>query len=305
MWGWSGINAFEWSVLLEIVAGLSNLAVGSLHFSTTSFHLYEQHWDKAQRISASGLASESRFTKGSPRFDPDEGDCWSLSRFDALAQEWFQVEGMIRHGNPAAVGAVNDFPEPMLRSWLRVLQWFWSGDEGFLFPIQGTRLHAACLVSVKPVGETQPEQLSIPEPQPSPRPALLPYLNKLHAEKHAAYGDSWKKRGEHGILGNIARKVDRIGSGKDTSDETQADTAIDLVVYLAKYRLWLRGFDATPEQVGDLLDRCGIVEFLDPPSFGDQLEQLFNLPSGGDGRKVAIVDAMLQQAYGLARSLWT
>lgn len=64
------------------------------------------------------------------------------------------------------------------------------------------------------------------------------YVADLHAQKHAAYGDSWKRRGEMlGILANVARKVDRLGVTDD--NETAADTAIDLLVYLVKYRLWL------------------------------------------------------------------
>ena len=66
----------------------------------------------------------------------------------------------------------------------------------------------------------------------------MEFVAQLHREKHAAYGDSWKKRGEMlGIMANIARKMDRLGvaGGGDTS----ADTAIDLLVYLIKYRLWI------------------------------------------------------------------
>ena len=56
--------------------------------------------------------------------------------------------------------------------------------------------------------------------------------------KHKSYGDSWKKRGETlGILANIARKVDRLGSTDQY--ETAMDTAVDLLVYLVKYQLFL------------------------------------------------------------------
>ena len=40
-----------------------------------------------------------------------------------------------------------------------------------------------------------------------------------------------------GIMANVARKVDRLGVSD--SQETSADTAIDLTVYLVKYNLWL------------------------------------------------------------------
>jgi len=39
MWGWSGINAFEWSTIQEIVASLLGLKVGTLTFNIGNLHL--------------------------------------------------------------------------------------------------------------------------------------------------------------------------------------------------------------------------------------------------------------------------
>src|SRR5690606_33318054 len=105
--------------------------------------------------------------------------------------------------------------------------------------LRNTRLYEACKVSVAPPGEPKPEDLGQLQMEQAARPDFLAYVNKLHAEKHAAYGDSWKRRGEYMILANIARKVDRLEGGAETADETQTDTAIDLLVYLAKYRCWI------------------------------------------------------------------
>lgn len=52
MWGWSGINVFEWSVLQEVLAVDLGMRVGNLTFFAGSFHLYERHWQKARRIVA-------------------------------------------------------------------------------------------------------------------------------------------------------------------------------------------------------------------------------------------------------------
>jgi len=298
VWGWSGINTFEWSALQEVVAGLLGLLVGGLHFSVTSFHLYDRHWEKARRIAES--ENNFRRIQDSPRFDAEK--CWSVGVFDDLTDEWFYAERMIRHGNPLAGKFVDAFPEPMLRSWLRVLQWYWSGDEGFLTPLAGTRLYEACLVSVKPAGEPQDEQLEMEVNTQSP-PPLLPYINQLHAEKHAAYGDSWRRRGEPGILSNIARKVDRLDMGADTSDESHLDTAIDLVVYLAKYLLWLEGKeDAAPPDVAVLLGELpGAGHGLD---YDKALDQLFTMPTGRTDAKVRKVYLLLDQSLGYARSVW-
>jgi hypothetical protein len=304
MWGWSGINAFEWSVLLEVVAGLTGLEVGRLHFATTSFHLYEQHWTKAEKLST-GEVVEAGWTD-SPRFNMlgMEG----VKAFDELADRWFNLEKRIRTGQ--SVGqAVADFPEPMLRSWLRVLQWYWSGDEKFLHSFGHTRLSQACVVGLKPPGVPQ-EPVKEEIQGDLLKPDMLAHINALHAEKHAAYGDSWKRRGEAGILGNIARKVDRLGTGIDTSDETQADTAQDLMVYLAKYKCWLDGKEGDPEQVARVFMNVRVVDYSFYLSLGlDRLYELLTRASVRSGQAVedekrVIVTEMLDQAYTLALSLW-
>lgn len=286
MWGWSGINAFEWSCLLELVACLTNLEIGSLHFATTSFHLYEQHFAKAQRISQ----IDGNFTyTDSPQMvlRPQ-----SLDEFDHLARRWFSIEKMIRFGEQQARWEVENFPDPMLQSWLRVLQWYWSGDEGFLSPLKRTRLYMGCIVGMKPAGKPQREKSD-----------FLTHVNMLHAQKHAAYGDSWRRRGEYMILANIARKVDRLEGGRDTPDETQADTAQDLLVYLAKYRSWLGGGQGDPDEVEDILRH--LVGYGRPNQIVEcfnRLESAFN--SKPDEWKIDAVDDLLLQAYPLALSLW-
>ena len=278
MWGLSGINAFCWSTLQEIIAELLGVDVGSMHLAAGSLHLYDRHWAKARRISEQRTVGSYL---DSPRFSGV-----SLSQFDGLAAKWFYYEELIRTGATVDVDA---FPEPMLRSWLRVLQWYWSGDVAYLAPLQGTRLYAACLAGVGPAAL-------------APTPDFLSYVNALHAEKHAAYGDSWKRRGEPGILANIARKVDRLESGRDTSDETQADTAVDLLVYTAKYLCWLRDLDGGPADVAALLASLG-----DGRDGRDAITRdyeclciLTSTDAKLDGATV-----LAERALGLAKSLWS
>lgn len=304
IWGWSGINAFEWSALQEIVAGLTGLMVGELHFTIGSLHVYDRHWAKAHALADRPM--EQSFSSDSPRFDSP----YTLTRVDQLSSLWFDLERLIREGWPIG-SQVDNFPEPMLRSWLRVLQWYWSGDEAFLNPLRGTRLHHAAAVGVKPAGMPQEEPVesvqaafASGEKLVTSKPDFLDHVNALHAEKHAAYGDSWKRRGELGILSNIARKVDRLGSGLDTADETQLDTAIDLLVYLAKYRCWLSGSLGDPQDV-----RAELAKVPDKTSGPDPLD---NLPDDFDflctlkarEQKINVVDTMLVNALALARSRW-
>lgn len=319
MWGWSGINAFEWSALQEIVAGLLGLSVGALHFSTTSFHLYDHHWKKAEEISRTRGVEGFEDSEDSPRFDGETVN--SVRSLDALLDQWFRVEEAIRTGQPGAGDMVDAFPEPLFQSWLRVLAWWWTGDFYELEPLAGTRLAASAAIAVRP---------QQPDPVVQAGPSFLEYVSELHNDKHAAYGNSWKRRGEQiGILANIARKIDRLGT--NSADETSTDTAIDLLVYLAKYRWWLSDngetapFNMNPmtwaypvsdhaEPVNQLIAEVGHRLALDSPldaTVAELEEMLTNnfahleeIVAAGAVRGPG-VDAMLLKAYHLAWLLWS
>ena len=67
----------------------------------------------------------------------------------------------------------------------------------------------------------------------SPQDLLL----RVASEKAAVYGISWRKRGEaFSIIPNVARKVDRLGA--PGAGDTELDTRLDLVNYLALYVGW-------------------------------------------------------------------
>jgi len=67
----------------------------------------------------------------------------------------------------------------------------------------------------------------------SPQDLLL----RVASEKSAVYGISWRKRGEaFSIVPNVARKVDRLGA--PGAGDTELDTRMDLVNYLALYVGW-------------------------------------------------------------------
>jgi NTP pyrophosphatase (non-canonical NTP hydrolase) len=103
----------------------------------------------------------------------------------------------------------------------------------------------------------------------------------LHRSKDAAYGDSWKRRGEQiSILANIARKVDRLAqvanSGVTTADESTVDTAVDLFVYALKYLTYLA--DQDPAAVPSLPGRSTAAgRWSDGPDGLEQLVAVFDL----------------------------
>lgn len=329
IWGWSGINAFEWSVLQEVVAGMVGVVPGSLHFSTTSFHVYETHWNRATKMALEGWNPDGAETllDRSPAFNAtgvDDGEA-----LGNLLESWFILEEMIRNGY-CPKEAVDGFSEPMLRSWLRVLQWWWSGDDIHLTLLEGTRLREACRVALQPKREgtdaadrarVTKALWSVTPPESTGDSAFLTYVIDLHNEKHAAYGDSWKRRGEMlGIMANIARKVDRLRGG-ETADETSTDTAVDLLVYLAKYHTWLMDRTAgsrdtnsdTPGAANDLLR---VIEGVTDRPTGEPILVIGELESAFEALDRLVVEKaliyarrdhvfhMILDAYSLARSLW-
>lgn len=58
IWGFSGINFFEWSVLHEIVARSLGWEVGTLSWYVGTFHVYSRHYNVARRLrSLDGIRS--------------------------------------------------------------------------------------------------------------------------------------------------------------------------------------------------------------------------------------------------------
>lgn len=262
MWGWSGINVFEWSSLLEIVAGMVGMDAGALHFSVSSFHLYDKHWDKAREIQLVEFTDEDvQRPNPSPRFNPTGLD--DMESFHNLCHQWFGAEAIIReqaqrpYHERNLEGLIDEFPEPMLQSWLRVLAWWWTGQMEYLRQLAGTTLFASAVMAMQPKDRKKAalQVVSIP--------TLIDSVIALHNEKDAAYGNSWCRRGEMlGIMANIARKVDRLG-GSETADETSLDTAMDLFVYLAKYRAWIdgQGRDVANTLMRDVVRMLGAPEY--------------------------------------------
>lgn len=321
MWGWSGINAFEWSVVQEIVASMTGNQMGELRFSISNLHLYDRHWDRAERIAA--VPERGPGWGSSPTFWG--GKNVPMDEFDDLIKKWFLVENRIRLGDYASI---DTFLEPMLQNWLRVLAWWWSGDDSHLEPLRDTPLRTAALLSLRqadPVMQA-PAEAANTAAIAALREATAPmardidwstvngdpfteFVVNLHREKSAVYGDSWKRRGESGILANIARKIDRLGVAG--AGDTSADTVIDLLVYLVLYWLWLgdpRG-DQDPE-VAEVL-RALPADTTDPKEVQRLTEWLvatFDMMTGhavGAAVMKQTVKQMIAVASPVARCLWT
>jgi len=265
MWGFSGINVFEWSVLHELMATWLNVDVGEITFFASSFHLYEHHEHRARAI-VEQFPGITCYDYGidSPRFQTKWDD------FDELLRQWFILESGVQTSPESLDDAVLGFPDPLLRHFLLLIQLYHSAGLGWpiqriderLAALPETDLTVAAYEFFHRKQPLLPEQ--IPHPAisrhwayyhgkqpldaPSDGDTLRQAIIQLHRQKTAAYGTSWKRRGEQvSILANIARKVDRLERVADgapqTPDETLFDTSVDLLVYCVKYQTYLADID--------------------------------------------------------------
>ena len=313
-WGWSGINAFEWSTLQEIVASLLGIEVGPLVFNIGNLHLYERHWERARRLSYEDI----RYQRSFP-FNPDR-DVTELSEVDDMIEQWFLWENMAR-GGFVRPGMLEDFTDPLFRAWAAAIAYYWTRWSEWLDLLDGTALAAAI---------ARTPQSVLPEPVqrshgrgPGMGPgdglsdrsrAFYDFVSNLHATKHKSYGDSWKRRGEKmSMLANIARKVDRLGVGDQF--ESEADTVIDLWVYLAKYLDWINGGDSGPDKVNDLLhfglselDDQGHRHATDLRDVQEQMNEYLDLAAYStiaDRSKKEFVERMMRDILPYAVDIWT
>ena len=302
IWGWSGINQFEWATLLEVVCSLTGLAIGRIHYAVSSLHVYERHWERARVIARASMVLPSESS-------PAMGCFKTLKDFDATIQTWFSLEEKARKGSLTNQYLIKHMTDPLLQAWLRVIAWYWSGDDEWLGPLAGTSLDiAARLSSPKAEGISERSKSMVAPTE------FIAYADRLHRTKDAVYGDSWCRRGEVlGILANIARKVDRLGANDDT--ETASDTALDLMIYLAKYQVWQQNSGMPGEQHLDQV----FAQFIELEDYTKNREEdehtLYRLlpelfewlsdtvQSGDKAEKVRIVNSMLINAFMLARQL--
>jgi thymidylate synthase len=255
VWGFSGANAFEWSVLHEMLASWLGVDVGTQTWLAGSFHIYERHWDRAARI--------LRLFQGITPYD------FGISRaafttpwdaFDEALTSWFDAETIV-HVDPDAPMPTGSFrQDQFLSSCLGAIRVRWGstswGDERLIaelatLPLNDVAIAAwvyllrkrPALLKAAPVALAV--YLNVGEASVAvPEASLKQAIKSLHTRKDRAYDAAWKRRGETvSVLPNIGRKVDRLEvylrDGARPGDEILLDTAIDLYVYATKYRLLL------------------------------------------------------------------
>lgn len=257
LWGFSGVNAFEWSVLHQMMASWLNAEVGDVTYLATSYHIYmgrraEQAWDVVERFYG---ITPYEFGIKAPAFRVPWAD------FQAAMSDWFEVEEQIRRSPDEPVLEESVGNDPFLASSLRLLRLKWGSR---VWDVSKLSEELAALpeddfatAAFEFFHRKWPEVLDDIR-QPGIRAffeaceaaktvgysALKNAIKHLHARKNKSYAGAWKRRGERvSVLPNIARKVDRlqaiVDEGLALAGETTLDTAVDLYVYALKYRLFL------------------------------------------------------------------
>lgn len=301
VWGFSGINAFEWSVLHEMIAYWLKIEMGEITYFATSFHLYEKHYARAQQIVDNFPGATCYdFEIYSARFQTP------IEEFDDAIKQWFAAEEAIRANPGAEIDASLAPKDPLLYNALQTIRLKWGIDSGWHLNRVKDELaklpeNDFAVAAYELLGRKEPALLKdIPQAKISKffdrlqRPQtvsdwLPTTIKELHRRKSAAYGNSWKKRGELvSILPNIARKIDRLQvfATQQTilRDESLLDTAIDLLVYCVKYLLFIAETD-------DAVVRKDIVSKLTRPYSDDvvNFNVLFDTVSFA-GRTTAVND---------------
>lgn len=93
VWGFSGINFFEWSVLQEMMAYSLGVEIGQMNWFASSFHVYAHHYERLYNITQdTGQMAKSIYREGIPRLQWD-------TRFpflDGVLNSFIHYEAQVR-----------------------------------------------------------------------------------------------------------------------------------------------------------------------------------------------------------------
>lgn len=316
MWGFSGINAFEWSILQEMLAHWIGAEVGDATYYATSYHIYQDHFRRAERIARAfyGLTPYD-FGIPSPPFETP----WD--EFPEAVSAWFSAEEALRQDHDTELPDSGATRDPLLHSMLTLVRLKWGSA---VWSLERLSEELAALpendfttAAYERLGRQHPSLL---EDMPHPRIAkffsacrsakasddgdLKDAIKRLHARKNLSYAAAWKRRGERvSILPNIARKVDRLEaflkSGSTMEGETVLDTAVDLLVYAIKYVLFLAEDGVPDPSLGSLQGPHPFSDFDE--NFNALLDELSAATSGSDMK--ALIEAVVADFEDLWRAV--
>ena len=264
IWGWSGINTFEWSCLQEMVANSLDVHLGPVVYSIGSFHLYERHYSKAQKmVERYGLDEYPENDLSPTGFD------FYVERDGVRLESFFNMEYYLR-SNPEYAGELPRHCDLELLPWLYAIDIFWRVQNNDFGEPRDLNERIQSLVGSNPdIGNAirewvtrtfreSPERCDISIDWEGPDPVesqanpewrtVLGNLRDLEEAKSITYGNSWKKYGEaSSIFPNLARKYDRLETLWNKQDDALEESIIDTLADLAVYAMKWIGYLEDPE----------------------------------------------------------
>lgn len=118
IWGFGGINTFEWSVLLQLMSFWTNKEVGRMNWFTGTIHVYDRHYKKMQRILENNdFQTLYDFGISAPRFQT------SLEDFDYQLQTIFEIEKKMRDdiNDQSIKTQIEALEDPLLQTFIAML----------------------------------------------------------------------------------------------------------------------------------------------------------------------------------------
>jgi thymidylate synthase len=266
LWGFSGINTFEWSVLHEMMAFWLGVEVGDENFFISSLHLYERHYARADKI-LDAYPGTTGYDKG--WIQSSFSTTWD--DFPSVLAEWFAIEADLAATEDVSA-RIASFPDPLLRQFLQVIELSWAKKrelpEELLSSLVDSLGHSDLgYAATEDLYRNSRDLPNLLPPRDDDFEGLRLGIARLHRSKDESYRDAWKRRGEQiSIASNLARKVDRIeavAAGANPNDESLLDTVVDLYVYCLKYQTYLA--DQEGSIARELFGENHSVAFSDGP----------------------------------------
>lgn len=239
VWGWSGINMFEWSVVHQLLAESLGVHTGTVTYLQGNLHMYRTYYDRYLRepYRMVSFADTLHLPFGCTVSSLDREVTYFLATIRQYEEGVFDLNSIGRNVMSHYLFAVKLY-------WLKKhygidSEQYRKGVDFFKANVVDSDFKTGVLLYFK-------ELDVVPLADMSPLEGII----KLHRDKGMVYGNSWCNYGESlSIIPNILRKSDRIEKFCSLSDEERAeslrtediyDTVIDLLVYLTKYIVWLR-----------------------------------------------------------------
>jgi thymidylate synthase len=106
VWGFSGIDAFSWSVLHEMMASWTNTEVGDFTYFISSLHVYDRHYKKLDKI-LEAYADRTIYDFDLPSVEYDG----YLVDLDVELDAVFSLEAKMRSVNSSVLKAIEEWEE--------------------------------------------------------------------------------------------------------------------------------------------------------------------------------------------------